>query len=191
MEYIAVLVVAAAVFGICYLVDKGFTRMFRSQAQHMSGLSVRLNKRYATIGIIVAVLGIGAIVAGVSPLNWLLIAVGIVLALVGAALVTYYMTFGIFYDEKGFLVTTFGKRSKAYRYADIVGQLLYGSYGTVLIELHLKDGRTFQLQSTMVDVYPFLDKAFARWLEQTGRKQEDCSFYDPDNSCWFPNMEES
>ena len=46
MEYIAVLVVAAAVFGICYLVDKGFTRMFRSQAQHMSGTAVRVALHY-------------------------------------------------------------------------------------------------------------------------------------------------
>ena len=27
------------------------------------------------------------------------------------------------------------------------------------------------------------------WLEQTGRRQEDCGFYDPANSCWFPPVE--
>ena len=24
------------------------------------------------------------------------------------------------------------------------------------------------------------------WLAQTGKKKEDCPYYDPDNSCWFP-----
>ena len=36
--WILVLLIAALVFGVCYLVDKGFAKLFRSQAQHMSGL---------------------------------------------------------------------------------------------------------------------------------------------------------
>ena len=53
----------------------------------------------------------------------------------------------------------------------------------------MTDGRTVQLQSAMDGVYPFMDKAFTMWLRQTGRRQEDCSFYDPQNSCWFPPVE--
>ena len=41
MEFVAVLLIAAAVFGVCFLVDKAFAKLFRSQAQHMSGLCVR------------------------------------------------------------------------------------------------------------------------------------------------------
>ena len=188
MEFIAVLLVAAAVFGLCFLVDKGFTKVFRSQAQHLSGLSVRLSKRYGSFGLIIAVLGLAALFAG-SFTNWLLTVCGILLILVGAALVVYYLTFGVFYDDEGFILTTFGKRSALYRYGQIKGQQLYISYGNVLIELYLEDGRIFQLQSTMTGVYPFMDKAFAAWLEQTGRKKEECSFYDPENSCWFPSVE--
>ena len=44
MEYIAVLLVAALVFLICFMVDKGFTKLFRSQKEHKSGLAIRLNK---------------------------------------------------------------------------------------------------------------------------------------------------
>lgn len=190
MEYIAVLLVAAAVFGICFLVDKGFTKLFRSQAQHMSGLAVRLNKRYGAFGLVIAALGIAAAVSGITQSNWLLLVVGILLFLMGVALVVYYMSFGVFYDDDGFILTTFGKKSKTYRYADISGQQLYATYGTVVIELYLTDGRTFQMQSTMTGVYDFMDKAFSRWLVQTGRKQEECDFYAPDKSCWFPNMEE-
>ena len=110
---------------------------------------------------------------------------GILLILCSAALVTYYLTFGIFYDEDAFVYTRFGKKSITYRYRDILSQQLYNSAGNIVIELHM----AVQLQSAMDGVYPFLDKAFTLWLRQTGRKQEDCPFYDPQNSCWFPPAE--
>ena len=64
MEYVAVLLVAALVFLVCFLVDKGFTKLFRSQQEHKSGLAIRLNKRYGSIGLIIAVLGVAALFAG-------------------------------------------------------------------------------------------------------------------------------
>lgn len=188
MDILIVLLVAAAVFGLCFLLDKGFTKTFRGKQQHQSGLSVRLNKRYGSIGLIIAVLGIAAILAGI-PGNWFLIGCGILLALIGLSLVVYYMSFGVYYDDNGFLLTVFGRKAKVYAYRDICSQQLYNSYGNVLIELHLSDGRSVQLQSSMSGVYPFLDKAFSGWLAQTGRSREECPFYDPDNSCWFPNVE--
>ena len=56
--YIALILLMAAIFGLCFLVDKGFTKLFRGKAQHMTGRSVRVNKRYGSLGLIVAVLGI-------------------------------------------------------------------------------------------------------------------------------------
>ena len=66
MKLAAVIIVAAAVFGLCYLADKGFVKVFRSQAQHKSGLSVRLSKRYGSIGLLVAVLGVAALIVGID-----------------------------------------------------------------------------------------------------------------------------
>ena len=189
MEYIAVLIVAALVFGACYLIDRAFQRVFRNQQEHRSGLAVRLNKKYGSMGLIIAVLGLAAVFAGL-PQGWVLIAGGELLVLVGIGLVVYYMTFGVFYDEDTFILTTFGKRSTTYAYKDIKAQQLYNSYGNILIELHMTDGRSVQLQAGMTGVYSFLDHAFSTWLRQTGRKQEDCSFYDPQNSCWFPPVED-
>lgn len=185
MEFIIILVIAAVIFGLCFLVDKLFTRTFRGQPQHRSSLSVRLSKRYGSIGVILAVLGVVAIFVGVDD-GWLLTAGGAVLIVGGCALAVYYMSFGVFYDEDGFVLTTFGKRSGTYRYADIQTQQLYMVSGGVVVELHLTDGRTVQLQSTMDGMYPFMDYAFEAWLRQTGRTREACSFYDPQNSCWFP-----
>ena len=61
MDFLIVIAVMAAAFGLFFLIDKGFTKLFRSQAQHFSGKAVRLSKRYGSIGIILVGLGIAAI----------------------------------------------------------------------------------------------------------------------------------
>ena len=188
MQLLSVILVAAATFGVCFLIDKGFTKVFRSKAQHFSGLSVRLSKKYGAFGLILFVLGVAAIFAGLSD-TWLLCAGGVMLALLGIGLVVYYMTFGVFYDNDSFILTTFGKKSTTYRYRDIKAQQLYNSSGSIVVELHMVDGRAVQLQAGMVGLYPFLDKAFEGWCRQKGLRKEDCTFHDPDNSCWFPSAE--
>lgn len=185
---VPIIMIAAITFGVCFLIDKGFHKTFRGKVQHISGLSVRLNKRYATIGIILFFLGVCAVFAGLNGYLALTIG-GAVVALMGVALIVYYMTFGIFYDEDGFVLTTFGKRSTTYRYNQIKGQLLYNASGNVLIELHMTDGRSVNLQATMVGAYSFLDYAFENWCRQSDRDPESCDFHDPDNSLWFPLME--
>ena len=185
MEYVIVILVAAVIFGGCYLVDKSFTKLFRSKAQHMSGLAIRASKRYGSFGLIFVVIGISAVFAGAGE-GWVLLCGGILVALMGAGLVTHYLTFGIFYDEDSFLVSKFGRKSVAYRYNQIKGQMLYISGNSILIELHMTDGKTVMLQSGMEGVYPFLDKAFAGWCHQKGIDPESCEFHDPANSLWFP-----
>ena len=109
-----------------------------------------------------------------------------------AGLIIYYTTFGIFYDEDSFIFTTFGKKSVEYRYQDIQGQQLYMVQGgNVIVELHMADGRAVSVQSAMLGVYAFLDTAFAGWCRQKGINSDDCTFYDPANSCWFPSVEET
>lgn len=188
MKLIPMIIICGLTFGVCYLADKGFHKVFRGKVQHFSGLSVRLNKRYATIGIVLFFLGVCAIFAGFT--GYLALSIGgVIVALIGVGLIVFYLSFGIFYDEDGFVLTTFGKRSTTYQYNQIAGQLLYNASGNVLIELHMKDGRSVNLQAGMIGVYPFLDHAFQNWCRQTGQHPEDCDFHDPDNSLWFPMME--
>jgi len=185
MEIFFVLIVAALVFGLCFLIDKGFTKLFRSQAEHRSGKAVRLSKRYGSIGLIVAVIGVAAVFTGL-PGNWVLIAGGGLMIAVGLGLVVYYMTYGLFYDTDSFIFMTFGKKQITYRYKDICQQQLYNNQGHLLIELHMADGNTVHIQSTMNGCFDFMDHAYAAWLRQTGRKEEDCPFHKPEASCWFP-----
>lgn len=189
MGFLAVALVAAATFALCYGIDKGFTGIFRGKTQHKTGLSVRLNKRYGVIGILLMVLGAAAILSGLSQ-SKLLAWGGAFLVLVGACFTVYYMTFGLFYDRESFILTTFGKKSTTYRFGQIRGQQLYSASGNIAIELHLDDGRTVNLMADMEGVYPFLDAAFSGWCAQKGIEPEACTFHDPSNSCWFPGVQE-
>ena len=190
MTFFLILLIAAAVFGLCFAVDKAFAKLFRSKAQHRSGMAVRANKRYGLFGVILSVLGIMAACVGMTD-GPVLLWGGIVVLLMGAALAVYYLSFGVFYDGETFLLSRFGKKEVTYRFSDIKGQKLYMVQGgNVIIELHMADGGTVSLQSTMDGVYPFLDTAFAAWCLQTGRDPQSCDFHDPSQSLWFPTVED-
>lgn len=190
MEFIGILMVAAVIFGICYLVDKGFAKLFRSKAQHLSGMAVRASKRYGLFGVIFTVLGILAVITGLGDGSVLLWG-GVVVLILGICLCVYYLSFGIFYDGESLLYSRFGKKNQFYRYADIVGQKLYTIQGgATMVELHFRDGSAVSLLSTMDGVFPFLDTAFAGWCLQTGRDPQSCAFHDPSQSLWFPTVED-
>ena len=191
MTVFLILLIAAAVFGLCFAVDKAFTKLFRSKAQHRSGMAVRANKRYGLFGVILSVLGIMAICVGIADGSVLLWG-GVIVLLMGICLAVYYLSFGLFYDGETFLLSRFGKKEITYRFDQIQGQKLYlVQGGNIIIELHMTDGNTVSLQSTMDGVYPFLDTAFAAWCLQTGRDPQSCDFHDPSQSLWFPTVEET
>ena len=183
------LILAAAVFGICFAVDKGFERFFRNRKEHKSGMAVKHNKRAALFGLVLAVLGIAGILAGLGGALGLTI-LSVVVLLMGAGLLVYYLSFGIYYDAEGFLVASTGKKTVSHRYEDIREQLLYVVQGgSVIVELHMADGSTVSVQNTMDGAYPFLDYAFARWCEHRGLEADACEFHDPAQFRWFPEPE--
>ena len=190
-QFISITIIAAIIFGICFLVDKTFTRMFRSKAQHRSGLAVRASKRYGVFGVVLVVLGILAMTVGGTGEPVLLWG-GVFVLLMGIGLAVHYLSFGIFYDGESFLQCRFGRKDAEYFYRDIVGQKLYlVQGGNIIVELHMSDGTAVSLQSSMDGVYPFLDAAFAGWCLQTGRDPQRCDFHDPSQSLWFPTVEEN
>ena len=190
MQLVLILLIAAVIFGVCYLVDKAFTKAFRSKAQHRSGLAVRANKRYGIFGVILTVLGTMALCVGITD-GAVLMSGGAVVLIMGVCLTVYYLRFGIFYDGESFLYCRFGKPDAAYLYQEILGQKLYlVQGGNVIIELHMANGTAVSLQSAMDGIYPFLDTAFAAWCLQTGRDPQSCDFHDPSQSLWFPTVED-
>lgn len=187
MEYVLII---ALTFSLCFLADKAFTKLFRSKPQHRSGTAVRLSKKYASFGLVLTAVGIAAFFSGLKGSKVLLFG-GIIVVLLGVSLIVYYMTFGVYYDEDTFLLCTFGRKGRVYRYAEITHQQLFTSAGGILIELYMTDGRSVGLQASMSGVYPFMDHAFSRWCVQTGRAPESCAFHKPEESCWFPIQEDT
>ena len=168
MDLIVILLIAGLVFGVCYLVDRAFTKRFRSKAQHRSGKAVRASRRYGVFGIVFLLLGLVALSAGTSQGRVLLYG-GIAVLLMGVCMAVYYLSFGVFYDADTFLVSRFLKKSVEYRFSDIQKQQLFlVSGGNIIVELWLKDGNTLSLQSGMEGVFPFLDHAFSAWCRQNG-----------------------
>lgn len=191
MQAISIFIVAGFIFGMCYLVDKSFTKAFRNKAQHRSGLAVRAPKRYGIFGVILTVLGIMAVIIGFSGDKVLRFG-GFFVLFLGIYFAAYYLSFGIFYDGESFLVSNLGKKSREYRYEQIKEQQLFiVTGGNVVVELILNDGTSVSLQSTMDGIYPFLDTAFAGWCMQKKMNPQECKFYDPSNSWWFPHEEEA
>ena len=183
-----IIIVAACTFLLCWLLDKGFTKFFRGRPQHSSGKSLRLSKHYGGFGTLLFVIGVAALIAGFKEGIAMTVG-GVVMIVLGAGLAVYYLTFGVYYDDEGFVFSAFGKKSRTYAYRDIEAQQLYVSGRQVIVELYMRDGKAVQINSGLSGMYAFMDYAFARWLQQTGRKAEDCTFHDPDNSCWFPPVE--
>lgn len=182
-----IILVAVVTFGICYLFDKGFQKYFRNKKQHRSGLAVRLNKMYSIAGVLLSVLGVIAVANGAVENNILLYG-GLLVLLVGVSLCIYHLSFGIFYDEDSFVYTAFGKKDITYRYRDILTQKLYViTGGSIVVELHMTDGKAVSVQSNMNGAYPFLDAAFSGWCRQKGVEPESCQFHDPANHLWFPS----
>ena len=183
------ILVIAGTFGLCFLFDKGFQKLFRSKSQHRSGLSVRLNKMYGIAGIVLAFLGVCSIFTGTAE-NKALFYGGIIVLLMGIGLCVYYLGFGVFYDEDTFIYTAFGKKEVTYHYSDIRMQQLYViTGGSLIVELHMADGKAVSIHTTMAGAYPFLDTAFSAWCRQKGIDPASCAFHDPANHLWFP-MEE-
>ena len=190
MNILSVLLIAAVVFGACRLIDKLFTSAFRSKAQHLSGMAVRVNKRYGIFGISLSVLGVLAIGVGITG-GLALVIGGILVLIMGLCLSVYYLTHGIFYDGESFLVASFRKEDRIYQFDQIREQKLYlVQGGSVIIELYMDDGTSVSLQSSMDGVYLFLDTAFAGWCLQKGIDPQSCGFHDPSKSWWFPHEEE-
>ena len=156
---------------------------------HQLNVQVRVSKRYASIGLVLCILGILAVFTGIGGETVLLIGGGIVLC-IGCALIGHYMGFGIYYDADSFLVTAFGKKDATYRFGDIRHQKLYLIQGgSIVVELHMNDGSAVSVHSAMEGAYPFLDHAFNAWCRHTGRNPDTCTFHDPRNHLWFPSEE--
>lgn len=186
----AYLFVAALTFGALYLLDKGFQKLFRNQAQHRSGTAVRLAKGYALACIALGLLAVLCLIQYINEGETLMLLGFAAIGLMSGGLGAYYLSTGIFYDDDSFLYTTIGKKQMTYRYGEISGQKLYQLQGGAhLVELYMTDGKTVSVQTSMPGAYDFLDKACHARFRQLGINSFECDWFDESQSCWFPPVE--
>lgn len=185
------ILVIALTFAAMFALDKGLTKLFRSKQQHRSGTAVRLKKHYGILSLAMMILGVLGVVSYFSDGSLVLLIGGLLVFPSGAVLGIYYLTHGIFYDDESFLYVPFGNRGTSYRYADIAGQKLYEIQGgSLLVELHMTDGKAVSVQSTMEGAMTFLDKAAHARMRQLGLNSHECAWFDETESRWFPPVEE-
>ena len=188
MVYILII---AATFGVMFLLDKGLTKLFRSRDQHHSGTAVRLKKHFGILSLALMGLGLLGIATYFTDRSLALLVGSLLILPGGAVLGLYYLTHGIFYDDDSFLYVSFGRNAREYRYADITAQKLYEIQGgSLLVELHMRDGKTVSVQGTMEGAATFLDKAAHARMRQLGLNSHECDWFDETQGRWFPPVED-
>ena len=58
------------------------------------------------------------------------------------------------------------------------------------VSLTVEDGKAVSVQSTMEGAMTFLDKAAHARMRQKGLNSHECEWFDEQNSCWFPPVED-
>ena len=189
MTWMTYLIVIAMTFGVLFLLDWGFHKLFRKEHEYNTGMSVHLNKRYLVAGILLAVLGVAMLGQLTKGFNWILVLAAAVLEIMGIGLLVYYNTFGIFFDKETFIYRAFRHKAATYRYEDIRSQQLFTTAGGIMVEVDLADGSVMSLQSNMDGMYTFLDHACFARMRQMNVEPRECKWFDKSNSCWFPPRE--
>ena len=188
MKYAFLAAFAAAIFGLCFLVDFVLKKLTPYDPRKSVGRAVRPPRRGSVIGILMLFFGLTAILFYASRMEAMWIVLCAVVALAGVFLLVQNLSCALYYDDEGFSYRELRKRRKDYRYEQIEGQrsaLTRGGVQTVLFVA----GDAIPLYEAMDGLRPFLQTAFRRWCEE---KQIDPETVvnNPDCLTYFPDPEE-
>lgn len=182
MFYIILLLFCAAVFGLCFLIDRLIQRLKRR-----SGPSriVRQPRRAVGIGILMLVAGIALLLFLNSTLGFV---GGIVIALLGAVLMASYFSFSVHYDDEGFTCRSL-KTTTRYLYNQIRGEQAIATRSGITVILYVGD-TTVELSEAMQGVQKFLSHAYYARCRQMGIDPDTCPPPAPRELVWFPEPPE-
>ena len=187
MKLGAILIVCAAVFLICFLIDTLLKALRPKSKLETSKTCVRPARRSALFGVVLTVLPVFVLLrCGFSET---LLSVGCVGAfLIGVILLVSYFSVVIFYDEETFLYKTLRGVKKEYHYSQIRGQRSLMTRGGIQTVLFVADEQ-IELNSSMQNLNAFLGKAFHKWCAVKGI-DADTVENNPRMFTWFPDPEE-
>lgn len=189
MNYVLYILLIAAIFGLIALLDFLFHKLFPKSKAEQSGQVVRLPRYSSILGLLMALLGIIALLF--LPLEGQrLLQFGCVLVLViGLFLLVNYFRFGIFYDDECFVYRTMTHKARAYRYEDITGQRSFLARSGLNTSLYV-GADEIQLYDAMQGLDSFLNKAFYGWCRAKGMDPDKVP-HNPRNLTYFPDPEDA
>lgn len=189
MNYIFYLLFIAAIFGLIALLDFLFHKLFPKSKVEQSSQVVRLPRYSSILGLLMALLGIIALLFLPLEGQWVL-QFGCVLVLVmGLCMLVNYFRFGIFYDDECFVYRTTTRKARTYRYEDITGQRSFLARSGLNTSLYVGDDE-IQLYDAMQGLDSFLNKAFYGWCRAKGLDPDKVP-HDPRSLTYFPDPEDA
>ena len=183
MGFWFVVIVCAVVFALCFLVD-GLAKKLRGKAR-ADERAVRMPKRSVSIGMLLIVFALCAVLFWV-PQEVLWLRVGcFVVAAMGVVLIVQYLSFSVRYDEGGFTVAQFARPKRTFRYADIRAQRSLMTRSGIHATLLTQDD-SVSLTSAMEGADVFLRFAFGKWCAEKGIDPESIE-NNPQMMTYFPD----
>lgn len=191
MFYVLIGLFMAAVFGLCFLVDKLIQKVTHAPGKAPAGSVVRPARANIIWGVLLFVIGMAGALFLQKELGWIAVAAGLLLVLMGGYLIIIYCGTSIYYDEESFLYRQPGKRPAQYRFSQIRGERALLTRGGVNATLYLENGGEVNLYSSMQGTRPFLYAAYQGWCSGRGLNPDQNPPPNPDAMVWFPEPEES
>lgn len=187
--YILMLIVCAAVFLVCFLIDTLLKVIFPKSKLEKSKQAVRPPRRSAVIGVILAFLGLAVVVRIAPKEHDTLLLIGAIGAMViGAVLLCTYFSVVIYYDDEGFLYKAWGHGKQEFLYSQIKGQRSLLTRGGVNTILFVGDAE-INLYGAMQNLNAFLSKAFFKWCQVKGIDPDSVE-NNPRMATYFPDPDD-
>lgn len=185
MLYVVLGIFVVLVFALCFAVDHLIQRLRARQGR--SGVrSVRPPRRSVTVGIVLLILGLLCLLFWEHQLATF---GGIIIALMGLVMLTFYFVFSLEYDERGFTCRN-GRTRIHYHYNQIRGQQTLQTRSGLAVAMQVGDDLV-ELNSAMTGAQEFLAFAYSRWCTERGVDPDTCPPPNPRSMVWFPPLEES
>ena len=180
------LILMAAVFLICFLVDLLVKKLFSSRRFQTENPAVRPPRRSAVIGVLLLFVPIAVLLRLLPPEGSALITAGcVVMLLLGALLLGSYFSVTILYGEETFVWRRLFHGAQTFHYSQIRGQRSLMTRGGIQTILFVSDAQ-IPLYSAMQNLNPFLRTAFFKWCASK-QIDPDSIPNNPQMFTWFPD----
>ena len=189
MRLLALALVCALVFLLCFLVDLLIKRLRRTSELEKSRRTVRPAHRSVVFGLILVLAPVLVMLLLYPPEGDAVLLAGSIAAFImGVILLASYFSVAIYYDDEKFLYRSLRGGKKEYHYSQIRGQRSLLTRGGVNTILFVGDD-ALNLYSSMDNLNAFLRTAFFKWCQVKGIDPDSVE-NNPRLFTWFRDPDE-